>query len=75
MPAVEQSIDVNVGVGTAYDLWTRFEAFPRWMEGVASIEQTRDERIAWQSVGGEPDEKPSARAADLERFRVLVEEP
>ena len=42
MPTVEQSIDVNVSVGTAYSQWNRFETFPRWMEGVASIEQTGD---------------------------------
>ena len=37
MPTVEQSVDVNVSVSTAYSQWNRFETFPRWMEGVASI--------------------------------------
>jgi len=99
MPTVEQSIDVSVSVSTAYGQWNRFETFPRWMEGVASIEQTgdtrlhwvakvrnefatvkdetrewdaritaqtRDRRVAWESVGGEPDAKPSAGAATFE---------
>jgi uncharacterized membrane protein len=40
---VEQCIDVDVGVTRAYDQWTRFESFPQWMEGVASVEQTGDD--------------------------------
>ncbi len=40
MPTVEQSIDVNVDVTTAYDQWSHFDSFPQWMEGVASVRQT-----------------------------------
>jgi uncharacterized membrane protein len=47
MPTVEQSIDVNVDVTTAYDQWSRFESFPQWMEGVASVEQSGDSRLHW----------------------------
>ena len=47
MPNVEQSVEVNVAVGTAYDQWTRFESFPRWMEGVASVERIDDGRLHW----------------------------
>jgi uncharacterized membrane protein len=47
MPTVEQSIDVNVDVSTAYGQWTRFESFPQWMEGVASVEQLDDTRLHW----------------------------
>jgi uncharacterized membrane protein len=34
MSTIEQSIDVNVPVRTAYNQWTQFEEFPRLMEGV-----------------------------------------
>ena len=47
MPTVEQSIDVNVDVTTACDQWSRFESFPQWMEGVASVDQTGDSRLHW----------------------------
>jgi uncharacterized membrane protein len=47
MPTVEQSVDVNVDVSTAYDQWTRFDSFPQWMEGVASVRQTGDGRLHW----------------------------
>jgi uncharacterized membrane protein len=47
MPTVEQSIDVHVHVSTAYDQWTRFDSFPRWMEGVASVGQFDDNSLHW----------------------------
>ena len=47
MATVEQSIDVNVDVTTAYDQWAQFESFPQWMEGVASVDQIDDSHIHW----------------------------
>ena len=47
MPTVEQSIDVNVDVTTAYEQWARFESFPQWMEGVASIDELGGGRLHW----------------------------
>ena len=47
MPTLEQSVDVRVDVTTAYMQWTRFESFPEWMEGVASIVQTDDSHLHW----------------------------
>jgi uncharacterized membrane protein len=47
MSTAEQSIDVNVGVTRAYDQWAQFESFPRWMEGVASVDQTDDTHLHW----------------------------
>ncbi len=47
MPAVEQSVDVNVAVSTAYDQWARFESYPEWMEGVASVERNGDTHLHW----------------------------
>ena len=37
MSTIETSIDVHVPVRTAYDQWTQFEEFPRFMEGVESV--------------------------------------
>jgi uncharacterized membrane protein len=47
MSTVEQSIDVNVDVTTAYDQWAQFESFPQWMEGVASVDQIDDAHLHW----------------------------
>ena len=53
MSNIEQSIDVNVPVRTAYDQWTQFEEFPRFMEGVREVRQLDDKRLAWcAEVGG-----------------------
>ena len=53
MSTIEQSIDVNVPVRMAYDQWTQFEEFPRFMEGVREVRQLDDKRLAWcAEVGG-----------------------
>ena len=47
MSTIEQSIEVDVPVRTAYDQWTQFEEFPRFMEGVESIKQLDDTTLHW----------------------------
>ncbi len=47
MSAIEESVDVEVPVRTAYDQWTQFEEFPRFMEGVESVTQRDDKRLHW----------------------------
>jgi uncharacterized membrane protein len=47
MASVEESIDVNVDVPTAYDQWTHFEEFPRFMDGVISVRQVDERRLHW----------------------------
>jgi len=53
MASVVESIDVKVPVSTAYNQWTQFESFPRFMEGVKSVTQTDDTHLHWVAeVGG-----------------------
>ena len=53
MASVVQSVDVKVPVGTAYNQWTQFEEFPRFMEGVKSVSQVDDTHVRWVAeVGG-----------------------
>jgi uncharacterized membrane protein len=47
MSSVTKSIDINVPIRTAYDQWTQFEEFPRFMEGVKSVTQVDDTHIHW----------------------------
>src|SRR3712207_4853401 len=47
MPTIEQSIDVDVPVSTAYNQWTQFAEFPRFMEGVESVTQLDDTHLRW----------------------------
>ncbi len=81
MPNVIETIDVNVPIAVAYNQWTEFEDFPKFLDFVESItqvtdtltewkgkiggierefeaqitEQHRDERVAWNSTGGQVD--------------------
>lgn len=53
MSSIEKSIDVNVPVQTAYNQWTQFEEFPRFMEGVEEVKQLDDTHLAWRAkIGG-----------------------
>jgi len=57
MARVEKSIEVNVPVSTAYNQWTQFEEFPRFMEGVKEVRQIDDARLHWRAeVGGKEKE-------------------
>jgi uncharacterized membrane protein len=47
MASVVESIDVEVPVSTAYNQWTQFEEFPRFMEGVKSVTQIDDTHLHW----------------------------
>jgi carbon monoxide dehydrogenase subunit G len=44
---VEKRILVNVPVSVAYNQWTQFEDFPRFMGGVKSVKQLSDDRLEW----------------------------
>jgi uncharacterized membrane protein len=48
MPTVKKSIEVDVPVRVAYDQWTQFEEFPRFMEGIESVQQQDDKRLQWR---------------------------
>jgi uncharacterized membrane protein len=47
MGDITHSVDVDVDVRTAYNQWTQFEDFPRFMEGVERIEQLDDRHLRW----------------------------
>ena len=49
MSTVTESVDVAVPVRTAYNQWTQFEEFPRFMEGVAEIRQVSDTMTHWRT--------------------------
>jgi uncharacterized membrane protein len=77
MSTIEQTIDVNVPLHTAYNQWTQFEEFPSFMEGVESVTQLDDRHLRWVAdIGGEtrewqaeivaqePDRRVAWRATD-----------
>ena len=85
METVKETIEVNVPVSTAYNQWTQFADFPKFMEGVKSVEQLDDTHLRWVAeVGGEsrdwqaeiveqvPDQRIAWRATDDEGPNGLV---
>src|SRR6185295_13991304 len=47
MSQITEAVDVRVPVRTAYDQWTQFETFPKFMEGVKSVRQLDDTTVHW----------------------------
>src|SRR2546423_9303924 len=53
MATIQKTIEVPVPVREAYNQWTQFESFPRFMEGVEEVRQLDDRRLHWRArVGG-----------------------
>jgi uncharacterized membrane protein len=47
MPKIEETIEVQVPVQQAYDQWTQFEDFPKFMDGIQSVQQLDDTHVEW----------------------------
>ena len=47
MPKIEDTIEVQVPVQQAYNQWTQFEDFPKFMDGIQSVQQLDDTHVEW----------------------------
>jgi uncharacterized membrane protein len=59
-----ETIDVEVPVRVAYNQWTQFEQFPRFMLGVKSVEQIDDANLRWKIDIGEERREWTARITE-----------
>jgi uncharacterized membrane protein len=72
---IEESIRVRVPVHEAYEQWTNFEEFPRFMSGIEEVRRTGEGRLHWvgtiagkdkewdaEVVAEEPEEKVAWRS-------------
>lgn len=50
--SIEESIEINVPVSTAYNQWTQFEEFPKFMKNVLEIRQLDDKHLHWRAKVG-----------------------
>ena len=50
MSNVEESIEVDVPVNTAYNQWTQFEDVPQFMSTVHEIKQLDDTHLHWRAT-------------------------
>ena len=54
---IEDSIEVEVPVRTAYNQWTQFEDFPKFMKDVEEVRQLDDTHLHWRArIAGKPTE-------------------
>ncbi|NGP04920.1 SRPBCC family protein [Rhodococcus sp. 14C212] len=44
---IVEQIDVGVPIGLAYDMWTQFADWPKFMKKVEQVEQASDEKLQW----------------------------
>ena len=57
MSVIEKSIEINVPVRAAYNQWTQFEEFPKFMEGVKQVQQIDEKHLHWKAdIGGKEKE-------------------
>ncbi|WP_405577799.1 SRPBCC family protein [Streptomyces sp. NBC_01190] len=47
MTIIEESVDVRVPVRMAYNQWTQFESFPRFMDGVLRVDRPKSTLTHW----------------------------
>jgi uncharacterized membrane protein len=47
MSEIIETIDADVPVRVAYDQWTQFEEFPRFMKSIETVEQLDDTTLRW----------------------------
>src|SRR6478735_2972137 len=78
MSMVQETVEVDVPLHTAYNQWTQFEDFPRFMDGVEQVTQI-DERhnhwrtkIAGRTVGGDVQQKGTVSFTQLGDDRCQV---
>jgi uncharacterized membrane protein len=54
---VEEAIEVDVPVRTAYNQWTQFEDLPKFMDSVHEVRQLDDKHLHWRaSIAGKEEE-------------------
>ena len=85
MSRISEHIDVDVAVSVAYDQWTQFESWPRFMEGVERVVQLDPTTLDWTAtiagrtkhwraeiVEQQPDQAISWRSVDGARNDGIV---
>jgi uncharacterized membrane protein len=72
MATVQQSIEVHVPVTTAYNQWTQFEDFPRFMEGVKEVRQLDDKALEWTAQINGKEESWTAEITEQEPDQLIA---
>jgi uncharacterized membrane protein len=71
MSSIEESIDVNVPVSTAYNQWTQFQDFPKFMDSVQEVKQLDDSHLHWRAnVAGKEEQWDSEITEQIPDQRI-----
>ena len=71
MASVNESVVVDVPVSVAYDQWTQFEEFPKFMEAVTKVRQLDDRHLEWTAEIGGEEHSWQAEISQQERDRLI----
>lgn len=75
MSIVEKAIEVRVPVHVAYNQWTQFEEFPKFMDGVLEVKQLDEKRLHWRvKVGGKEKEWDAVITEQVPDMRIAWRE-
>ena len=67
----QDSIEVDVPISTAYNQWTQFEEFPRFMQDVEEVRQVDDTHLHWRAnIAGKPVEWDSEITTQIPDRRI-----
>jgi uncharacterized membrane protein len=72
MSRIEDTIEVGVPVSAAYNQWTQFEDFPRFMEGVEQVVQLDDSTLEWTAKIAGREQRWQARITEQTPDRVVA---
>lgn len=64
MAEFNETIEVNVPVSEAYRLFSQFETFPTFMEGVEVVRREADDRLYWRARIAGRDEEWDAKVTE-----------
>ena len=68
---VQDSIEVEVPIRTAYNQWTQFEEFPNFMKDVEDVRQIDDTHLYWRAnIAGKPVEWTAAITTQIPDRRI-----
>jgi uncharacterized membrane protein len=68
---VQDSIEVDVPISTAYNQWTQFEQFPSFMKDVEEVRQVDDTHLHWRAnIAGKPVEWDSEITTQIPDRRI-----
>ena len=68
---VQDSIEVDVPISTAYNQWTQFEEFPNFMNDVEEVRQIDDTHLHWRAnIAGKPVEWDSEITTQVPDRRI-----